>query len=247
MLGSIGVIVLASMMLVTVSGEDFFPNVDTGMISTARPRTCRHQVKESSRILDGVERTIRQLIPPDEFELMTDHIGLPVYWALLFYQTDSLGPQDADLQIQLKKKHHPTEGYIKQIRSAIHSQFPGVTIYPQAADIISQVLSFGLSAPIDVQIVGRDLHSDFGIAEKLKAEIETVPGASDVRIPQVLDYPTLRLKVDRDKALNSGLPSGTLLPAYSLRSARVSFFHPVSGSTRAMALATASPSRRHSI
>ncbi len=204
-LRAIGAIVLASMMLVTVSGEDFFPNVDTGMIRLHVRVPVGTRLEESSRILDGVERTIRGLIPADEFELMTDHIGLPIYWALLFYQTDSLGPQDADLQIQLKKKHHPTAEYIKKIRSAIHSQFPAVTIYPQAADIISQVLSFGLSAPIDVQIVGRDLDSDYRIAQKLKSEIETVPGAADVRIPQVLDYPTLRVKVDRDKALQLGI------------------------------------------
>ena len=204
-LTSIGVMVLASMLLVNVSGEDFFPNVDTGMIRLHVRVPVGTRLEESSRILDGVERTIRGLIPPDEFELMTDHIGLPVYWALLFYQTDSLGPQDADLQIQLKKNHHPTEGYIKQIRAAVHSQFPGVTIYPQAADIISQVLSFGLSAPIDVQIVGRDLDSDFSIAQKLKSQIETIPGAADVRIPQVLDYPTLDVKVDRDKALQLGI------------------------------------------
>ena len=168
-LTSIGVMVLASMLLVNVSGEDFFPNVDTGMIRLHVRVPVGTRLEESSRILDGVERTIRGLIPPDEFELMTDHIGLPVYWALLFYQTDSLGPQDADLQIQLKKNHHPTEGYIKQIRAAVHSQFPGVTIYPQAADIISQVLSFGLSAPIDVQIVGRDL--EFRFQHRAKAEI----------------------------------------------------------------------------
>ena len=204
-LGAIGAIVLASMMLVTVSGEDFFPSVDTGMIRLHVRVPVGTRLEESSRILDGVERTIRGLIPADEFELMTDHIGLPIYWALLFYQTDSLGPQDADLQIQLKKKHHPTAEYIKKIRTAIHSQFPAVTIYPQAADIISQVLSFGLSAPIDVQIVGRDLNADYSIAQKLKAEIETVPGAADVRIPQVLDYPTLRVKVDRDKALQLGI------------------------------------------
>jgi len=202
---SIGVMVLGSMLLVNVAGEDFFPNVDTGMIRLHVRVPVGTRLEESSRILDGVERTIRGLIPADEFELMTDHIGLPVYWALLFYQTDSLGPQDADLQIQLKKKHHPTEEYIKQIRSAVHSQFPGVTIYPQAADIISQVLSFGLSAPIDVQIVGRDLDANFKIAQKLKDEMETIPGAADVRIPQVLDYPTLRVKVDRDKALQLGI------------------------------------------
>ncbi len=86
---------------------------------------------------------------------MTDHIGLPVYWALLFYQTDTIGPQDADLQIELSKKHHPSLGYIEKIRQAVNEQMPGVQIYSQAADITSQVLNFGLSAPIDVQFQGR--------------------------------------------------------------------------------------------
>ena len=140
-LGSIGVMVLASMLLITVAGEDFFPAVDTGMIRLHVRVPVGTRLEESSRILDGVERTIRGVIPTDELDIMTNHIGLPVYWALLFYQTDSLGPQDADLQIQLKPKHHPTEGYIKLIRNAVHANFPGVTIYPQAADIISQVLT----------------------------------------------------------------------------------------------------------
>src|SRR5260370_36997469 len=200
-LGSIAIMVIAAMMLVTVVGEDFFPNVDTGMIRLHVRVPVGTRLEESSRILDGVERTIRALIPADEMDLMTDHSGLPVYWALLFYQTDSLGPQDADLQIQLKRKHHATESYIKQIRAAVHSKFPGVTIYPQAADIISQGLSFGLSAPIDVQIVGRNLELDFRIAETLKAEMETVPGAADVRIAEVPDYPTLRVMGDHEKAI----------------------------------------------
>ena len=204
-LGSIAVIVFASMTLVMVVGEDFFPNVDTGMIRLHARVPVGTRLEESSRITDGIERTIRSVIPSDEFELMTDHVGLPVYWAMLFYQTDSLGPQDADLQIQLKPKHHPTQGYIDKIRAAVHEKFPQVTIYPQAADIISQVLSFGLSAPIDVQIIGRDLDSDFRIAQELKEQIRTVPGAADVRIAQVLDYPVLRVKVDRDKSLELGI------------------------------------------
>ena len=116
--------VFASMLLVNVWAKIFSRSVDTGMIRLHVRVPVGTRLEESSRMLDGVERTIRGLIPADEFELMTDHIGLPVYWALLFYQTDSLGPQDADLQIQLKKKHHPTEGYIKQIRAAVHRRVP---------------------------------------------------------------------------------------------------------------------------
>ena len=200
-LACLALIVIISMGLVGVVGEDFFPKVDSGMIRLHVRVPVGQRIEQTSRILDGVERTIRSIIPQDELSVMTDHIGLPVYWAMLFYQTDSIGPQDADLQIQLTANHHPTEGYIDQIRDAVHQRYPDVIIYPQAADIISQVLSFGLSAPIDVQIVGRDLHEDFTIAAELEDEIGTIPGASDIRIAQVLDYPTLRVNVDREKAL----------------------------------------------
>ena len=204
-LGCIAVVVLCSMVLLRIVGEDFFPTVDSGMIRLHVRVPVGTRLEESSRILDGVEHTIRGVIPPAELRLMTDHVGLPVYWALLFYQTDSLGPQDADLQIQLTEDHHPSEAYTRQILATVRKKFPQVVIYPQAADIVSQVLSFGLSAPIDVQITGHDLNQSFNIAEKIKHEIQTIPGAANVRVAQVLDYPTLRVEVDRDKALKMGI------------------------------------------
>ncbi|MGO9454603.1 MAG: efflux RND transporter permease subunit [Candidatus Binataceae bacterium] len=204
-LSCISIIVIASLVLGRIVGEDFFPVVDSGMIRLHVRVPVGTRLEESSRILEGVENTIRGVIPGNEMKLMTDHVGLPVYWALLFYQTDSLGPQDADLQIQLTEKHHPSADYTRQILAAVRQNFPGVVIYPQAADIVSQVLSFGLSAPIDVQITGNSLSESFAIAEKLKTEIETIPGAANARIAQVLDYPTLRVEVDRAKALELGI------------------------------------------
>jgi multidrug efflux pump subunit AcrB len=162
------------------------------------------RLEETERLLDRVEGIVHRIIPDDEFDVMTDHIGLPIYWALLFYQTDSIGSQDADLQIQLKPKHHPSLQYIQQIRRAVTAEMPGVGIYAQAADITSQVLNFGLSAPIDVQIQGRDAAASYRIARQLAAEMKTIPGAVDVRIPQVFDYPTLMVNIDRDKALQLG-------------------------------------------
>src|SRR5262249_49043459 len=163
------------------------------------------RLEESSRILDKVENEIRSIIPPDQLKLMTDHVGLPVYWALLFYQTETLGPQDADLQIQLTEDHAPSARSTSASLDRVRAQFPQLSICPQAADMVSQVLSFGLSAPIDVQITGLDLNASFALAQKLKNEIETIPGAANSRIAQVLDYPTLRVQVDRDKALELGL------------------------------------------
>jgi multidrug efflux pump subunit AcrB len=163
------------------------------------------RLEETERIMAKVENIVRSVVPPKELQLITDHIGLPVYWALLFYQTDSIGPQDADLQIELSKKHHPSLGYIEQIRRAVNEQLPGVQIYSQAADITSQVLNFGLSAPIDVQFQGRDAYSSYKLAVQLLPKIKTIPGVVDVRIPETFDYPTLRVNIDRTKALQLGI------------------------------------------
>jgi multidrug efflux pump subunit AcrB len=203
-LSCIAVMVGASLILMRGVGEDFFPYVDAGQIRLHVRVPPGIRLEETERQLDQVEGIIRTIIPANELDVMTDHIGLPIYWALLFYQTDSIGPQDADLQIQLKPKHHPSLQYIRRIREAVAEQMPGVGIYSQAADITSQVLNFGLSAPIDVQIQGRDAAASYRIAQKLQAEIKTIPGAVDVRIPQVFDYPTLMVNVDRDKAMQLG-------------------------------------------
>jgi len=201
----IAVMIAASLLLTRGVGEDFFPYVDAGQIRLHVRVPPGVRLEESERLLDRVEGIVRQIIPPGELDVMTDHIGLPIYWALLFYQTDSIGPQDADLQIQLKPKHHPSLGYIAQIRKAVADQMPGVAIYSQAADITSQVLNFGLSAPIDVQIQGRDAAASYRIAQSLQAQIKTIPGAVDVRIPQVFDYPTLMVNIDRSKAIQLGI------------------------------------------
>jgi multidrug efflux pump subunit AcrB len=201
----IAVMIGGSLILMKGVGEDFFPYVDAGQIRLHVRVPPGIRLEESERLVDRVEGIVRQIIPPSELDVMTDHIGLPIYWALLFYQTDSIGPQDADLQIQLKTVHHPSLGYIERIRKAVAEQMPGVTIYSQAADITSQVLNFGLSAPIDVEIQGRDAVASYRIAQQLQAVMRTIPGAVDVRIPQVFDYPTLMVDIDRNKAIQLGI------------------------------------------
>jgi multidrug efflux pump subunit AcrB len=204
-LGCIAVIVGSSLILMRGVGEDFFPYVDAGRIRLHVRVPSGIRLEESERMLDQIEGIIREVIPANELDLMTDHIGLPIYWALLFYQTDTIGPQDADLQIQLKPQHHPSLQYVDEIRKAVMRRMPGVVVYSQAADITSQVLNFGLSAPIDVQISGRDAASSYRIAQSLAVEMTTVPGAVDVRIPQQFDYPTLLVDIDRAKAIQLGL------------------------------------------
>jgi multidrug efflux pump subunit AcrB len=204
-LACIAVVILSSMLLLFAVGEDFFPYVDAGQIKFHVRVPAGIRLEETERIMAKVENIVRSTIPSDELELMTDHIGLPVYWALLFYQTDTIGPQDADLQIELSEKHHPSLGYIAKIRHEVNEQMPGVEIYSQAADITSQVLNFGLSAPIDVQFQGRDAYSSYKLAVELLPKVKTIPGAVDVRIPETFDYPTLRVNIDRAKALELGI------------------------------------------
>ncbi|MGA8640456.1 efflux RND transporter permease subunit [Candidatus Binatus sp.] len=204
-LGCIAVVILSSMLLLFAVGQDFFPYVDAGQIKLHVRVPAGTRLEETERMMAKVENIVRSTIPSDELQLMTDHIGLPVYWALLFYQTDTIGPQDADLQIELSEKHHPSLGYIKKIRQAVNEQMPGVQIYSQAADITSQVLNFGLSAPIDVQFQGRDAYSSYKLAVELLPKIKVIPGAVDVRIPETFDYPTLRVNIDRAKALQLGI------------------------------------------
>ncbi|MBV8055935.1 MAG: efflux RND transporter permease subunit, partial [Deltaproteobacteria bacterium] len=204
-LGCIAVLIASSLVLMGGVGEDFFPYVDAGQIRLHVRVPAGIRLEESERLLDEVEGIVRQIIPANELDVMTDHIGLPIYWALLFYQTDTIGPQDADLQIQLKRRHHPSLQYIDQIRKMVAQRMPGVAIYSQAADITSQVLNFGLSAPIDVQIQGKDVAASYRIAQTLAAKMRTIPGAVDVRIPQQFDYPTLMVNLDRSKAMQLGM------------------------------------------
>jgi len=204
-LGCIVVVILSSMLLLFAVGQDFFPYVDAGQIKFHVRVPAGTRLEETERIMAKVENIVRSTIPTDELQLMTDHIGLPVYWALLFYQTDTIGPQDADLQIELSEKHHPSLGYIAKIRLAVNEQMPGVEIYSQAADITSQVLNFGLSSPIDVQFQGRDAYASYKLAVELLPKLKTIPGAVDVRIPETFDYPTLKVNIDRSKALQLGI------------------------------------------
>jgi CzcA family heavy metal efflux pump len=204
-LAAIGLIVLASSLLLLVVGEDFFPTVDAGMMRLHVRAPTGTRIEETERIVDNVENAIREVIAADELDQISDNIGLPVYYNLAFYQTDSVGPQDTDVLISLKPKHHPTADYMDRIRATVHERYPSVQFYFQAADIVSQVLNFGMSGPIDVQVSGLDLYKSYAIAEQMQREMATVPGLTDIRIQQLLDYPTLRLKVDRAKALEFGM------------------------------------------
>ena len=201
----VALMIVASVGLMWVVGEDFFPKVDAGMMRLHVRAPTGTRIERTEWIVANIDREIRKIIPPGELEGISDNIGLPVSYDLAFYQTDSIGPQDADILIQLKPEHHPTAIYQTRIRQMLRRKFPNVEGYFQAADIISQVLNFGLPAAIDAQISGNNLASDYSIASRLEREMARIPGITDLRIAEPLDYPAYKVYVDRAKALELGL------------------------------------------
>jgi multidrug efflux pump subunit AcrB len=187
-------------------GQDFFPNVDAGQFKIhVRARTGT-RIEETALLCDHIDGTIREQIPAKELVTIVDNIGLPYSGLNLSYSTSApIGPADADIQVQLTEDHHPTAVYVEKLRTVLNRQYPGVTFYVLPVDIVTQILNFGLSAPIDIQIVGPDLYGNRTLAEKMLNEVRYVPGAADARIQQPFDYPNMTVNVDRTRAQEIGL------------------------------------------
>jgi len=201
----VAIAIVASFGLLFVVGEDFFPKTDAGMMRLHVRAPTGTRLERTERIVDDVDRAIRRIVPPDELEAISDNIGTPVSYNLAFYQTDSIGPQDADILVQLKPSHHPTAGYQQQLHEELARTVPDTQIYFQAADIVSQVLNFGLPAAIDAQISGNNMAANYELADRLEASMARIPGITDLRIAEPPDYPTIRVNVDRAKALELGV------------------------------------------
>jgi multidrug efflux pump subunit AcrB len=201
----VALMIAASIPLAWTVGEDFFPAVDAGLMKLHVRAPTGTRIERTEFIVDNIERAIRGIIPAREIGGITDTIGLPVSYDLAFYPTDNIGDQDAEILIQLAPNHHPTAAYQREIRAMLQQRFPTVTGYFQAADIVNQVLNFGLPAAIDVQVSGNNLQNDYAIALRLQREMRAIPGIVDLRIAEPLDYPTFRVNVDRAKALQVGV------------------------------------------
>jgi len=187
-------------------GQDFFPSVDSGQFKIhVRARTGT-RIEETALLCDHIDSTIRGQIPASELVTIVDNIGLPYSGLNLSYSTSApIGPADADIQVQLTADHHPTANYVEKLRAVLSRQYPGVTFYVLPVDIVTQILNFGLSAPIDIQIVGPNLYGNRALAEKMLDEVRYVPGAADARIQQPFDYPNMTVNVDRTRASEIGL------------------------------------------
>ncbi len=200
------VFVVLSFALEPFLGENFFPSVDSGQILMHVRSQPGTRIEETARLFDQVEQAIRHTIPRDQLDNVVDNIGLPYSGINTAYQNNgTIGPEDGDALITLKQDHSPTAQYIKQLRAILPQKFPEATFSFLPADIVSQILNFGLPAPIDVQVVGNDQKANYAYATDLLKRIRAVPGIADLRIQQVFNYPQINVEVDRTLAGEVGL------------------------------------------
>ena len=186
-------------------GRDFFPNVDSGTFKLHMRAPTGMRIEETANLCDLVERSIRKQIPANEVHNVIDNIGLPYSGINLSYSNSApVGTSDADILVTLSADHHPTDNYVRQLRLTLPKQFPGVTFAFLPADMVGQILNFGLPAPLDVQVVGNDLEGNRQYASALLAKLRYVSGTADMRIQQPFDEPYLNMRVERTKAEELG-------------------------------------------
>jgi len=198
--------VLLSFALVPFLGRNFFPEVDAGQIKLHIRAQTGTRLEETARLCDEIERRIKQQIPAEEIKNVVDNIGLPVSGVNLTYSNSSpIGPGDADILISLNEGHKPTAQYVKILRERLKDDFPGVSFAFLPADIVSQILNFGMPAPIDVQVVGFNRKANQQYAAAILSRIKKVPGLADVRIQQAFNQPELHVDVNRTRAMEMGM------------------------------------------
>ncbi|MEY2494984.1 MAG: hypothetical protein QOJ45_1476 [Verrucomicrobiota bacterium] len=197
---------VASWFLVPFLGQDFFPAVDAGTFRLHVRASTGTRIEQTAKLVDEVEAAIRGRIPAAELEGVIDNIGLPSSGINLTYNDSGVsGPADADILVSLKTGHKPTANYVRDLRLSLNRDFPGVTFYFLPADIVTETVSFGLPAPYDIQVVGRDQVADQQVANAIADKIRQVPGAVDVRVQQPRDLQRVLFSVDRTKAAQLGL------------------------------------------
>jgi multidrug efflux pump subunit AcrB len=195
-----------SCLLYPVLGRDFFPSVDAGQIRLHMRAATGTRIEETARIADRVEATIRELIPPDQLETILDNLGVPNSGINLSYSNaGTIGTLDGEIQLSLREGHRPTDGFVSLLRAELPKRFPGVEFFFQPADIVTQILNFGLPAAIDVQFTGSALEGNAALAAELAKAIRGIPGAVDAHVHQRLDNPTVDLQMDRTRLQQVGL------------------------------------------
>ncbi len=201
-----GVVAVTAAAIYPFIGEDYFPTVDAGLIQLhvrARPGL---RIENTEQVFQAVEEVIRDVIPERDRGLILDNIGLPaINYNLAFGDGSTVGLNDGQILISLKEGHEPTAHYIKKLRVALRGAFPDTMFYFQAADIVTQILNFGLPAPIDIQVLGRDGKKNLAAAREIEARLRNIRGAADVHLHQMVDAPEFYVDVDRVRAAQLGL------------------------------------------
>jgi multidrug efflux pump subunit AcrB len=197
---------LGSLALTPFLGRNFFPEVDSGAIALHVRAPVGMRIEETSALFIRIENEMRREIPADELDTIVDNIGLSISGINVSYSADgTIGPQDGDIYISLKKKHHPTAAYVKRMRQELPRLFPKATFGFLPADITSQILNFGAPAPIDIQVVSNDLAADQAFAQKVLRGVRGINGLVDARIQQPVTYPELTFDADRTRINQLGL------------------------------------------
>ncbi len=191
--------------LATSLGLDFFPAADVGLIKLHFRAPPGTKLEKTEELVLKLEQSIRQIIPANELDTINDNVGIPSSFNLAFVPSDNVGSMDAEVLIALKPDHHPTVDYIRAMRTRLPGEFPGSIIYFQTADIVSQVLNFGLPAPIDIQIQDTNFERAYGLGQQLLRKLQVIPGVADPHLVQVLNYPALQVEVDRLRAIRLGI------------------------------------------
>ncbi len=194
-----------TMLLLPFLGSDLFPSVDAGQIRLHLRAPTGMRVEETAALCDRVDQSIRNQIPKEELSGILDNVGLPYSGINLSYSTSgTIGTSDAEILISLNPHHHPKLKYIRALRKTLPREFPGTSFFFQPADIVSQILNFGLPAPIDIQLAGPNLAANYDLARKMLPQIERIGGTVDVHIHQLFDLPKLLVDVDRTRAQSIG-------------------------------------------
>ena len=199
------VAVVLSLCLVPFLGRDFFPTVDSGQFRLHVRAPAGTRLEATAERFYQVGQVIRKIIPPNEIKTVLDNIGLPVSGInLAFSDNATISAGDGEILVSMNDNHKPTAGYLRTLRAELRKDFPDMEFYFSAPDIVSQILNFGIPAPIDIQISGRD-KGNYQLAQKIRAQVAQIPGAVDVHLHQVVNGPDLLVNVDRSKAQQIGL------------------------------------------
>ena len=198
-------ICLSAFLLIPHLGQDFFPSSDTGQLRLHVRAKTGTRIEEVARLCDRVDAAIRREIPSAEVASVLDNIGLPYSTInLSFSSSGQLGSGDADILVSLSEKHRPVADYVRSLRTNLPKEFPGTTFYFLPADMVSQILNFGLPAPIDVQITSNNLEGSRVFADRILPQLRQIPGAADLHVHQLFDEPKLHFQINRTKAAESG-------------------------------------------